>query len=387
MTANKGRTCAIIGGGLGGLAAALAFARTGASVTVYEQAAAPTEVGAGIQISPNGARVLAALGLEEAAKANAIRSEAVVPTDALNGRQITRFDLTRLSGPDYRLFYRPDLLRILEEGCRAAGVTIRPNSKATGFAAGNRVSFEDGTSVDGVDLVVGAEGLHSGLRKELNGEDSPFFTGQVAWRAIVPDDGADPVARIWMAPGRHVVTYPLKGGMLNIVAVQARGMWAAEGWNHVDEPASVQGVFSDCASELRSILGRIDDVKLWGLFRHPVAKTWHDGSRAIVGDAAHPTLPFLGQGANLAFEDAYALAACCDQEFDISQVLSRYQLLRRDRAVRIIEAANANAQNYHLSGPKRAVAHAGLKTLGAVAPNAFLGRMSWLYDYDVTTAV
>lgn len=374
--ANRGRPVDVVGGGIAGLATALAFARSGAEVTVHEQAPELTEVGAGIQVTPNGARVLDGLGLAEVASRRAIRADAVEPRDALTGRPVTRFDLRKLSGPPYRFFHRYDLIDMLAEGCRAAGVTIRTGQRIEPL--GDRpVERADGA------LLIGADGLHSVLRPLLNEPAQPFFTGQVAWRATVAVE-SPPVARIWMAPGRHVVTYPLQGGRLNIVAVREQADWAAEGWHHLDDPANLQAAFADTAPELRTILGAVTSVNLWGLFRHPVAQRWHNDDTAIIGDAAHPTLPFLAQGANLALEDAYVLARCCDTFGDLPTALARYQALRQDRVARAIAAANANAVNYHLAGMKRRVAHLGLKGLGVLAPRAFLGRMDWLYGHDVT---
>jgi salicylate hydroxylase len=257
----------------------------------------------------------------------------------------------------------------LEKACRALGVTIH---------LGSVVDSADLTA----DLVIGAEGIKSGTRAALNGDADPFFTGQVAWRAIVDAPNADPVAQIWMAPRRHVVTYPLPGGRVNIVAVQERAQWANEGWNHRDDAANLRQVFRDVSPPLMSLLSKVETVHLWGLFRHPVAQHWHKGRVAILGDAAHPTLPFLAQGANLAIEDAWVLAACC--EHDIDAGLVQYQAERAPRVTRAIAAANANARKYHLSGIARTVAHTGLKIIGFVAPNAFLDRMDWLYDLDVT---
>jgi len=205
----------------------------------------------------------------------------------------------------------------------------------------------------------------------------------VAWRAIVDAPDVPPVARIWMAPRRHIVTYPLPGGRLNIVAVQERQQWAAEGWNHTDEPGNLRQVFRDVSGLLGGHLAQVEQVNLWGLFRHPVSPIWARDGLCILGDAAHPTLPFLAQGANLAIEDAFVLARCCDAG-DIESGLAAYQAQRRPRVERAIAAANANARNYHLAGVQRRVAHLGLKTLGKIAPNAFLGRMDWLYGHDVT---
>jgi len=368
---NRGRRICIAGGGIGGLTAALAFARSGSRVELFEQAPAITEVGAGIQITPNGARGLEALGLAEALDAHGIRSERVEPMDAVTGKRITQFDLTQLDGPAYRFFHRADLIALLSEACTAAGVEVHLNA---------RVEAE---ALDG-DLNIGAEGLRSTTRAVLNGAAEPFFTGQVAWRAIIDQPDADPVARIWMAPRRHMVTYPLPGGRLNIVAVQERQQWAAEGWNHADNAGNLRHAFRNLSGRVTGLLDRVDDVRLWGLFRHPVADVWAKGKLAILGDAAHPTLPFLAQGANLAIEDAFVLARCCDGAADLDAALAQYQALRRPRVVRAIEAANGNAAKYHLDGLPRRVAHTGLKTLGLVAPSAFLGRMDWLYGHDVT---
>ena len=366
---SRGRRVCIVGGGIGGLTAALAFARAGAQVEVHEQAAEFSEVGAGIQITPNGARVLEALGLGPALDAIGITAQAVEPMDALTGRAVTRFDLGQLSGPPYRFVHRAALIDVLASACADAKVDLHLGSQ--------RLAAEMEA-----DLVIGAEGIHSVTRAELNGGQDPFFTGQVAWRAIVDAPDADPVARVWMAPRRHIVTYPLRGGRLNIVAVQERQQWAAEGWNHGEDAGNLRHAFRDVSGLLRGTLEKVEDVSIWGLFRHPVADVWGRDGLCILGDAAHPTLPFLAQGANLAIEDAFVLAACCDRDFDAA--LAQYQAVRKPRVARAIAAANANARKYHLSGVARGVAHLGLRTLGAVAPSAFLGRMDWLYGHDVT---
>jgi salicylate hydroxylase len=378
---NAGRDVAIIGGGIGGLTAALAFARRSAHVTVYEQAPALAEVGAGLQITPNGARALNALGIEKALNASGITAQAVVPMDAVSSQEITRFDLSDQT-PPYRFYHRAALIDILARGCAAANVTMKLDTRITELDADG--SFRvDGMRVRPA-LTIGADGLHSVVRGVINKPAKPFFTGQVAWRAMIKTDAVDLVARIWMAPGRHMVTYPLSNGRLNIVAVQEREQWAQEGWHHDEDPGNLRMAFADCGWAAKSILGDVEEVKLWGLFRHPVAPNWQMGAIAILGDAAHPTLPFLAQGANLAIEDAYVLARCCDEHAGLDAGLRRYQQLRRARVVKAVEAANKNAKNYHLGGVRRLVAHAGLKTMGKVVPNAFLGRLSWLYDHDVT---
>lgn len=385
MTANRHRRVVVAGGGIAGLSAGLAFARDGAEVTVLERAPEIGEIGAGLQISPNGGAVLAGLGLSEAADARSIRAQAVEPMDALSGRRIGRFDLTRLPGQPWRLFHRADLVDVLAEGARAAGVEIVTGAPVTAISAEGAITTQ-GAGEFRPNLAVGADGLHSVLRPVLNPGSKPFFTGQAAWRALVAGDHP-PVARVWMAPGRHVVTYPLRGGRINIVAVRETRDWVAEGWNHADDPANLARAFADCAPELRAILGRVQDVRLWGLFRHPVAEVWQGPAAALVGDAAHPTLPFLGQGANLALEDAWVLAAACGADPSLARALQSYQAIRKPRATRTIEGANRNAVNYHLTGPRRTAAHLALRGIATVAPGAFLGRLSWLYDHDVTRAM
>jgi salicylate hydroxylase len=370
---NRGRRIAVVGGGLGGLAAALAFARGGARVEVFERAPEIAEVGAGIQVSPNGARVLAALGLAQAAADRSVAAQAVEPMDAVTGRSLTRFDLSGRPGPVYRFFHRAALIDILLEGCHAAGVTLHTGAEIRPDA------------LPQADLVVGGDGIRSVLRPLLNGADAPFFTGQVAWRAVIDQPEAEPVARVWMAPKQHAVTYPLPGGRLNIVAVQERLQWAKEGWNIPDEPGNLRHAFRGLSGRLTGLLEQVDAVGLWGLFRHPVAAHLHKGTIAILGDAAHPTLPFLAQGANLAFEDAWVLAAYCDGD-EIAAALPRYQQMRRARVQRAISTANGNAVKYHLDGVPRRVAHLGLRGIGALAPNAYLNRLGWLYDHDVTRA-
>ncbi|MEO0391600.1 MAG: FAD-dependent monooxygenase [Pseudomonadota bacterium] len=358
---------AVIGGGIAGLACADAFARSGAAVSVFEHAPALTEVGAGLQVTPNGARVLQALGVPLADRS--VKAQAVVPTSAISGRRLARFDLSRKA---YHFVHRADLVDMLAAACSDAGVHIKLGAAIT-----------DPNTLE-ADLIVGADGLHSRVRPLLNGDDAPFFTGQVAWRAIIAAK-ASAEAQVWMAPGRHVVTYPLAGGRLNIVAVQERTAWAAEGWHHADDPAHLQAAFADCAPDLRALLAQVEAPKLWGLFRHPIAPHWHKGRMALVGDAAHPTLPFLAQGANLALEDAWSLAQHATQ-LPLDAALRAYQAARVPRVTKAVDAANANARNYHLSGPARLIAHTGLRVLNRLAPNLIPSRLDWLYDHDVTTA-
>ena len=369
----------IVGGGIGGFAAALAFAARGAQVRVLERSPEITEVGAGLQVTPNGSRVLRAIGVWDAVERLGLRSRGIEPRDGLSGRRIARFDLSKVKG-DYLFFRRADLQGLLHEAALAAGVEVRTGAEVASLSD-DGVTLASGESLT-AELIVGADGLRSVVRRHVVGPEDAFFTGQVAWRALI---GArqEPVARIWMAPGRHVVTYPLRGGLLNIVAVREEAEWSAEGWSHRDDPAHLRRAFADAAPDLTAILAQVEEVGRWGLFRHPIPELWSRGRFVLLGDAAHPTLPFLAQGANLALEDAWVLAREVTR-LGVPEGLRRYQLQRRPRVVDVVEAANANARNYHLRGARRRVAHAGLRALGRLAPQTFLGRFDWLYGFDVT---
>lgn len=379
----------VVGAGVGGLAAALAFRQRGADVTVLEQAEAITEVGAGLQISPNGGAVLQALGVADAVMQTSVRAQNVQLRDYRRGAPVVALDLARYAADQTYLFvHRADLIDVLATAVRNAGVHVRLLQKVNQVVPGRvpTVSLANGAQMQ-ADLIVGADGLHSTARVALNGAAEPLFTGQVAWRATVPNElriGSQ--AQVFMAPHRHLVCYPLRGGdLVNIVAVQERAAWVDEGWNHQDDPAALRAVFADFGGVAKQLLDRVDQVHLWGLFRHPVAKHWHGDGLAILGDAAHPTLPFLAQGANLAFEDAWTLVDSLARAGSQPEGLELYQSCRRDRAVRVIEAANGNAWKYHLSFPPlRFAAHTAMRLMGRFAPEKMVNQFDWLYRHDVT---
>lgn len=381
-----GQKVTVLGAGIAGLAVARALALRGAQVTVLEQADAIREVGAGLQISPNGVRVLKALGLGDAIDKAGLRSEAVVLRDYRAGRQVVRLDLNRLSEPFY-LVHRADLINLLADGAREAGVKIRLLHRVTDIALeedGTRLTTAQGAEAH-PGLLIGADGLHSILRGVLNGVAKPFFTGQVAWRAVVPID--HPMAQqatVHMGPHRHAVTYPMRGGTVcNIVAVEERSTWVEESWSQRDDPANMRAAFEDFGPEFKTLLDRVEDVNVWGLFRHPVADRWHNGHAALVGDAAHPTLPFMAQGANMALEDAWVLASCLSSHDHLGTALAAYQAARADRCRKVVDAASKNARNYHLAFPPlRFAAHTALSIAGAIAPTQMLGKFGWIYDYD-----
>ncbi len=374
----------IIGGGVGGLTCALAFVKRGARVCVFEKAKAFKAVGAGIQITPNAMRVFREFGLSQSLMKAGVISDAVVPMNGLSGRRITRFGLTG-QRPRYLFIHRAKLMDFLVEACISRGVELKFGSETKGLNTYGEVIYQEGGTqkTAKADITVFADGLHSLGRGIVSSAPPAFFTNQVAWRAIIPGE-MPPEAHIVMGPGRHVVLYPLGDNQINLVAVQERESWAAEGWSHADDPANLQAAFADFHPSYKMLIDSVKEPFLWGLFRHEIAQNWYKERAVLLGDAAHPTLPFLAQGANMAIEDAYVLAKCCGEYADYDQAFATYQSLRQPRVECAIAAANSNARNYHLSGLQRRAAHIGLKTLGAVAPNAFLSRLSWLYDHDVT---
>ncbi|MGP6085363.1 FAD-dependent monooxygenase [Antarctobacter jejuensis] len=378
----------VIGAGIGGLAAALALRGHGVTVRILEQAEAIHEVGAGIQVSPNGLRVLEALGLGDAFRARSVRGQAVSLRD-FRGGEVTRLDLTKLpEAQSYRFVHRADLIDLLATEARARGVQVRLLQKVRVITPGAPVGIEfcngDASSAD---LVVGADGLHSVLRPALNGVADPFFTGQVAWRAVVPNTvDHPPEARVHMGPGKHLVSYPMRDGTLvNIVAVEERRDWVEEGWSQTDDAGNLRTAFAGFGGDVPALLSKVAHPGLWGLFRHPVARHWHGEGVVLLGDAAHPTLPFLAQGANMAFEDAWVLADALASGADLASGLAVYQQRRHARVERVIEAANGNARKYHIRNPLvRGVAHLGLGVIGRMAPGAMLRQFDWLYGHDVT---
>ena len=384
----KGQKVTIIGGGIGGLTAALALQRKGAEVTVLEQAEAISEVGAGLQITPNGVAVLVALGLNDDLAWCSQRARAVCLRHYRNGQQVVRLDLDQYSvGQNFYFVHRSDLIAILADAVRRAGVQVRLLQKVERVTAGLSpvVHLSSGAQCGG-DLVIGADGLHSKTRKAFNDPGQPMFTGQVAWRATVPNVlNLPPEAQVFMGPKKHLVAYPLRdGSQVNLVAVQERSAWADEGWNHSDDPANLRAAFKEFGGVAGGLISAVDEVRLWGLFRHPVAQSWFQGHVAILGDAAHPTLPFMAQGANMALEDAWVLTESLGAAETIEAGLEHYQRQRYARTLRLVEAANGNAWKYHLRAPLAWPAHQIMKLGGRFAPQKMVSQFDWIYRHDVT---
>lgn len=369
----------VVGAGIGGVAVATALAQSGRDVTVLEQAAALEEVGAGLQISANGMAVLRALGVADAVRAGAVRSEGTEIRDAARGRLVTRVP-PPAAGPTWYL-HRADLLDRLVERARSVGVVFDLGARVDDYApedTGCAVTLAGGETRR-AGLVIAADGGQSRARQRVEEPSRPVFSRQVAWRALIPWTGAVPSAAavLTMAPGRHVVSYPLRGGaLMNLVAVEERADWTREGWRHEGDPAALRAAFAGFGGAVGDMLNAVDRAHLWALYLHPVATRWHRGGLVLLGDAAHPTLPFMAQGACLALEDAWVLARCLTG----GDGLDAYRAARAVRAQRVVAVAAGNARRFHLGGPARWAAQAALRLGGSrIAP-----RYDWIYGHDVT---
>ena len=364
-------------------------------MTVVERAPALREVGAGLQLSPNGGAVLDALGLRGRIEAAGEAATHVTLRSGASGRRIARVPLHAPAGlPGHRPLHRAELVGLLAQAAQEAGAGLRLGVAAEAVRPGAGTGhgrpllvLADGGRVS-CDLLVGADGIRSMVRGALGPAAPARFTGQVAWRAVVPGGGGTAGSggpTIDLFPGRHVTSYPLRGGAeTNLVAVAERAGWAEEGWFHPDDPEHLRAAFADANPELRSLLGRVTGCALWGLFLHPPAERFGAGRIALLGDAAHPTLPFLAQGANLAIEDAWVLAEETDAPGALPLALERYTARRRPRVLRALAAARTNARDYHLGGVRRLAGHAALGLAGAAAPWILERRYAWLHGFDVT---
>jgi salicylate hydroxylase len=385
----------IVGAGIGGLTAALALLRDGHDVAICEQAPRLAELGAGVQISANGARVLFKLGLE-----NAIRrvwSETAGKEIRLwnTGETWKLFDLGTESvaryGAPYFMIHRADLHTTLLDAVQAlAPGAIRLDARCVGFADDGKqitLHLSDGERLTG-DALVGADGVHSRIRNALVGDDKPQFTGCMAWRGLVPVEKLPARMRRnvgvnWVGPGGHVINYLLRRGeIFNFVGIVERD-WRVESWTE-------KGTREECAADLagwhpdiHEIVRNIETPYKWALLgREPLAHFSH-GRVTLVGDAAHPTLPMLAQGANMAIEDGLVLARCLAAYDDVATALVRYDAVRVERTAKLVRGANEMAKRFHNPALREA---AGAKAYVDAQWNeeTVKQRYDWIFQYDAT---
>jgi salicylate hydroxylase len=388
----------IAGGGIGGLCVALALLRAGADATVFEQAAELTEVGAGVQLSANGTRVLYALGVGEAMRALAVDAQGKEIRLWNTGQTWKLFDLgaesVRLYGFPYFTVYRPDLLAVLAEGVRRAKPdAIRLNAKVRGFeqsADGVALRLASGETVPG-DALIGADGVHSTIRAQLFGDDQAHFTGLVAWRGVVamarlPRHMARLVGLNWVGPGSHVVNYPLRRGeLMNFVGIRERADWQVESWSAQGTPDELARDFAGWHDDVQAMIHAIDTPHKWALAVRPPLERWTVGRVTLLGDACHPMVPMLAQGAVMALEDGYILArALQESDFDVASALQRYERARLERTRQAVIGSSANAERFH--NAKLGDAREAQRFIGHEWAEARVKqRYEWLFRYDVTT--
>jgi salicylate hydroxylase len=380
---------AIIGAGIGGLTATLALLRAGYDAHVFEQASALSEVGAGIQISPNASRILGRLIPKERLEERAVRPLAIVHRRWADGQVLLSVPLgsaveTAFSAPYYN-FHRAQLLSVIAQevpvdhlhlGHRLT--TLVPEDDQV------HVAFDNGAQAT-VDMLVGADGIHSTLRRALFGPQQPRFTGCVAYRGMVPRErvshlGLDVTSTIWVGPGRHFVHYFVsQHRLVNFVAVVEQESWTRESWTDRCEVADTAAAFAGWHHQVRDIISSADEMFLWGLFDRVPLVRWSVNRVTLLGDSCHAMLPFAGQGAAQSIEDAAALAACLDEfEGDVVAALKRYETVRLPRTTRLQQISYANKTRFHLpDGPAQQQRDAAMR--GSGDP---LDAFAWLFGHD-----
>ncbi|MFJ9562821.1 FAD-dependent monooxygenase [Streptomyces fuscichromogenes] len=390
---------AICGAGLGGLTAALALADRGFEVTVYEQADRLGEVGAGLQLSANATRVLYELGLREPLLAAASIPEGKQVRLWNSGKAWKLFDLGPVSeeryGYPYLMLHRADLHTVLVEALQRR----RPGALVLGrrleaFEEGSEgvtLRFADGSTAT-ADLMIGADGVHSVTRTQLFGDSDPSFSGCVAWRGVVPagdlpDHLRSPLGTNWIGPHGHVIHYPVRGGeMINFVGIVERGDWAVESWNHPGAVSECAADFAGWHEDVQTLIGSLSAPMKWALMLRSPLENWSSQRVTLLGDACHPTLPFLAQGACMAIEDGLVLARALDaRPDDPAAAFKSYENARVERTTAIVRGSAANAGRFHnptLADAETADAYVAEEW----SEERVAQRYEWLFQYDAAGA-
>ena len=389
------RTILIAGAGIGGLVTGLALAKSGFRAEVFEQSARLEEPGAGIQLSPNAMHVLLALDLGEALRPHVVSAEHIRIRKARSGRELARVPLglhaEQRYGAPYWMIHRGDLQKVLIEAARAnPDVALTLGSKVQDFvvhANGVTAQARSGhaaTEERGIALV-GADGLWSTLRAQLGHTEPPSFRRRTAWRAVVPADAVpyefcEPGINLWLGRRAHLVHYPVRAGhQINIVAI-VRDEVAEPGWSNAGAREEILARFRrSWAVGARNMVAAPEHWSKWALYDRPPLPHWGHGPITLVGDAAHPMLPFLAQGAAMAIEDAAVLAEClAASPDDPARGMRRYEALRRGRTAQVQREARGNDVRYHVSGVEAVLRNLALRAMGG---KGLLRRYDWLYGW------
>jgi len=395
------RTVIVAGAGIGGLTAALALAQRGFQVTLLETAPRLEEIGAGLQLSPNAVRVLVALGVEECLRKHVVAPEHLAVRSARSGRLLAQAPLGASSaqryGAPYWVIHRGDLQAAL---CRAVAatpaITLQLGTRVDGFAARDGgVAVAQGLAAQGsaaqgsqpleAQALIAADGLWSSLRQRLGHRSPPRAAGHTAWRTLVPTDIAPnslaaPAVNLWLGHDAHLVHYPVKAGrMINVVAI-VDDDWREPGWSTPGETREILDRFAPdhWHASARDLLAAAQHWQKWALFDCEPLAAWGKGPVTLLGDAAHPMLPYLAQGAAMAIEDAAVLAACLGRTADASAALRQYETIRLPRTTRVQDDARHNGTVYHMRGAAAVLRSLGLMAMGG---NRLITRYDWLYGW------
>jgi salicylate hydroxylase len=384
----------IAGGGIGGLSAAIALCKVGFEVEVVERASALQEVGAGLQLSPNATKGLASLGVLEAVAAISSIPETLEMRIGRTGQKVFSIPIAREArnryGAPYLHAHRADLIDILSRVAVQAGAQIRLGARVSAYVrddAGLRVGLDTGAILP-CDLLVGADGVRSAVRRQMLGEEAPRFTGAVAWRMTAPADVAPDLPKsaiVWAGPGKHAVTYRIRRGtLINFVGVVETREWRSESWDQAGDPVELAKIFGDWASPIPDIIASASHCFVWALFDRDPLPSWSEDRVTLLGDACHPMPPFQAQGAAMAIEDAVVLAKCLNAEGVSQASLQRYEKLRKPRTSKVLASARANMGVFHRSNiVTQAATYGPMKLADRLFPSFVRSRQDWIYGYDV----
>jgi salicylate hydroxylase len=386
----------IAGAGIGGLTAALCLSRAGFRVTLLERSKTLQAAGAGLQISPNASAILRELGILPALAAAALAPAAIHARRGRDGATLARMPLadaeTRWGAP-YLLVHRADLQQaLLDAVAQVPSIALVTNSALAGFAitaSGVALAVLRGNirvKYDG-DCLIGADGLRSLVRERLTDDpvDLPDHARSIAFRALIDSKRVaatmrQPESMLWLGRKAHVVHYPLRqGSVVNVVAVADETMpidWTAEFWSQPADAHHVMARFARFDRSLRDLMAAADEWRCWPLLERPTLASWTKGPIALLGDAAHPMLPFLAQGAAQAIEDAAALGRALSVSTTIEDGFAAYQTARLARAQRVAMESRRQASIYHLSGPAALARNLTMRVAGS---KRLLDRYDWLY--------
>jgi salicylate hydroxylase len=380
----------IAGAGLGGLAAAACLMKKGFEVQIFEQASRLGEVGAGIQQSANSVKVLYELGLREALDAVGVKPREYEFRRFDSGELLQKIPFAqaheREHGAPYYHLHRADFHRILLDKVRSMDpACITLNARAAGFTErpdGVTLRLADGASASG-DLLVGADGIKSAIRAQIHGETPASYTGFVAWRFTVPRerlprDLMEMVGTVWCGPKNHCVTYWLRSGtVLNFVGCPRRAQWEEESWTQRRPWEELKADYAGWHPTIQAILDAAerDECYRWALNDRKPIRDWSTGRATLLGDAAHPTLPFLAQGACMAIEDGAVLARALEGAASVPEALQAYQRARVDRCARVVTESSEHGGLYHIGDAEEMKRAFG-------ARNIARERAEWLFNYD-----